>query len=423
MIQRTPNRPAIITSLILLATVSLPVAPLAAQPGIFPIGCFPGPPAEANTLENWQSIKDANFTLMCPVYRYDEEAQLKMLEHCEQLGLKAVVNIKIPMPNAETPLPDNWRQEVRRYVTTYSQHQALFGYMLKDEPNAAQFGQIAQVAAAFRKAAPNHCTCINLFPMYATDEQLGTKTYEEHLEQFLTTVDPDFLCYDHYPFMKHGPDHQDFCHNLELARAATLQHAKPLWIVILAAWKEHFRQPTVGEMHWQVYSSLAYGVKGIFYFTYWPITPDYKAIVDYEGEPGPLHEPIRQLNGEILQVGRTLLELESTAVYHTGEAIPQGCTRLPEGTRLSAPQDQPLILSFLQGQGGRRYAMIVNHDTDHPADVELKLSPEIQAISRIRETDGLAEPLTPHGQRVTISLRPGSGALLQLHSTSDEPRK
>lgn len=414
------NRLAIVFSLVLLTTICLPTSPLAAQPpltphpGTFPIGCFPGPPAESNTLQNWQSIKDANFTLMCPVYRYDDEAQLKMLQHCEQLGLKAVVNVKIPMPNAETPLPDDWRETVQQYVARYARQKALFGYMLKDEPNAAQFGQIAHVAAAFREADPNHCTCINLFPIYASQEQLGTDTYEEHLEQFLTTVAPDFLCYDHYPFMKHGRDHLDFCENLELARTATLKHNKPLWIVILAAWKEHFRQPTVGEMHWQVYSSLAYGVKGIFYFTYWPITPDYKAVVDYKGKPGPLHEPIQQLNGEILQLGRTLLELESTAVYHTGKTIPQGCTRLPEGTLLSAPQDQPLILGFFRGLEGRRYAMIVNHDTDHQSDVELNVSPKIQAVSRIRESDGVAEPLKLQDRSLILSLRAGSGTLLQL---------
>ncbi len=420
MTQHTPNRHLATILLVFLASISFSTNPLAAappltpQPGVFPIGCFPGPPAEANTLENWQSIKDANFTLMCPVYRYDEEAHMKMLEHCEQLGLKAVVNAKIPMPDAETPLPDDWQEQVQQYVEKYSQHKAFFGYMLKDEPNAAQFGQIADVAAEFAKADPGHCTCVNLFPVYASTEQLGTETYEEHLERFLSEVDPDFLCYDHYPYMKHGPDHKDFCQNLELARTATLKHGKPCWIVILAAWKEHFRQPTVGEMHWQAYSSLAYGVKGIFYFTYWPITPDYEAIVDYDGNPGPLHEPIRQLNAEVLQLGRTLLELQSVAVYHTGTTIPQGCTRLPEGTPLSVPRDQPLLIGYFLDRSAQCYAMVVNRDTDSQVDVELGLSPNIQTVSRIRESNGLAEPLTLQDQRVTVSLRPGSGVLLQL---------
>lgn len=425
MIHSRRNRPTIIASLVLLALSGQPTSRLAAEPpltphaGVFPIGCFPGPPAEANTLENWQSIKNANFTLMCPVYRYDDEAQLKMLEHCKQLGLKAVVNVKIPMADSETPLPNDWQDQVRRYVTTYSQHETLFGYMLRDEPNAAQFQQIAQVAAKFREADPAHCTCVNLFPIYASREQLGTESYEEHLEQFLSIVDPDFLCYDHYPYMKHGPERTDFCQNLELARTAGLKHDRPYWIVILAAWKEHFRQPTVGEMHWQVYSSLAYGIKGIFYFTYWPITPEYEAIVDYEGKPGPLHAPIRQLNAEILQLGRTLLELKSTAVYHTGRTIPRGCTRLSNESPVSVPQDQPLVLGLFQGPGGQRYAMVVNRDTAGRADVELNVSRRIGAVSQISETTGLAEPLVLQNRRATIELRPGSGALLRLDSPKE----
>ena len=70
------------------STAYLPASPpRTPEPGVFPIGCFPGPPAEANTVSNWRSIKKANFSVVCPVYSYDQQANLTMLRHCREVGL------------------------------------------------------------------------------------------------------------------------------------------------------------------------------------------------------------------------------------------------------------------------------------------------------------------------------------------------
>jgi len=399
------------------STTYLPASPpLTPEPDVFPIGCFPGPPPQANTLSNWRSIKAAGFTVVCPVYSYDQQANLTMLQHCQEIGLKAVVNEKLIPPNAEAPLPPDWKQQVGQTVATYGDQKALFGYMLKDEPNADQFGHIRDVVAEFAARDSSHSTCVNLFPIYATAQQLGTSTYQEHLDRYLRTVNPAFLCYDHYTFLKDGTDRQDFFHNLELARETCARYGKPCWIVILAGWHEHFREPTDGEMRWQVYTSLAYGIKGIFYFTYWPVRDDYRAIVDYEGNPGPLYETVRQLNSEILQLGRTLLHLESKDVFHTGRSIPQGCTRLPDGMPISVSRDVPLVVGFLDDSHGSRHAMVVNRDCNRSVSVELRISRDVRSVWQISEKNGLATPVHLENRRATMILEPGGGVLLRLDS-------
>ena len=109
---------------------------------------------------------------------------------------------------------------------------------------------------------------INLFPTYASSKQLGNPTYADHLESFMRTVRPAVLSYDHYSLMKDGTDRKDYFENLSLIREAGLRWGVPPWNIILSIPHFGYRDPTEAEMRWQVYTSLAYGMKGILYFTY-----------------------------------------------------------------------------------------------------------------------------------------------------------
>jgi hypothetical protein len=71
------------------------------------------------------------------------------------------VNVKLIPPTSEAPLPADWKQQVGQTVAAYGDQKALFGYMLKDEPNANQFGQIRDVVAEFARRDSSDCTCVN----------------------------------------------------------------------------------------------------------------------------------------------------------------------------------------------------------------------------------------------------------------------
>ena len=91
--------------------------------------------------------------------------------------------------------------------------------------------------------------------------------------------------------MKDGTVRTDgYFENLDQIRAADLRHGVPTWNGILSWQHLHFSTPTPEQMRWQVWTSLAYGVKGIMYFILWPY-PEWKAdnafpgIVDSDGKP------------------------------------------------------------------------------------------------------------------------------------------
>ncbi|HMJ66543.1 MAG TPA: hypothetical protein VK615_14460, partial [Candidatus Binatia bacterium] len=293
----------------------------------FPIFYWHGPPAAFNTLEHWQRVKECNFTVAGPTY-YNPEDNRKLLGFCRQLGLKAIVSD--PQLNRQVLDRPEWRDVLAGVLSNYASNAAVYGYYLTDEPNSESFPDLALLHAEVRRRDPNHPPFINLFPTYASSEQLGAPTYADYLERFLHTVKPSILAYDHYALLKGGRIRADYFENLELIREHALRFNAAPWNTVLSIPHMVYRDPTEGEMRWQAYTSLAYGMKGIGWFTYWTIKEfenDGTAIVTREGRPARLYPIVREINREVRMVGKTLLGLTSTGVFHAG-TVPAGCRRL-----------------------------------------------------------------------------------------------
>ena len=98
--------------------------------------------------------------------------------------------------------------------------------------------------------------------------------YREHLKQFIETVKPDLISYDHYHFLK-DKDGQpltasQYFLNLALIRDGGLEAGKPFLNIIQAnTIEKSWRLPNAQEMRFLVFTTMAYGGRGISYFTYW----------------------------------------------------------------------------------------------------------------------------------------------------------
>jgi hypothetical protein len=395
----------------------------------FPISYWMGPQVGFNTLESWQAVKDCNFTFAGPACWRPKPGETvlenkRMLDLCQQVGLKAmVVDDRI---NWAMTQDDDWRGKLARVVADYGSHPALWGYYVQDEPNHENFRGLSEVYGELVRLDPKHAPYINLFPTYASVQQLGTPTYADHLERFLNTVHPMMLSYDHYCLMAGGKDRPDFFENLELIREAALRHGIPAWNIIQAcSWTPAVRVPNAAEMRWQVYTSLAYGIKGILYFVYWTWESGEEhsvAIVDAKGQPGPLYPVVKQLNAEMRTLGPTLVGLTSTGVFHTGPTIPTACRRLGSDAILQVPSDVPLVVGFLQDAAGAQYAFIANRDHDNPVDFEARVKGHVVGAAEVSANDGQEKPVDLTGGKFSVHLEAGDGRLLRLHTQFAYPQ-
>lgn len=187
----------------------------------------------------------------------DVKTNMKILDLSKAVGIKAVI------ADAGMPLSAKLRERHKALdaiIASYSSHPALLGYYIVDEPNSRAFPVLGAINQYLLKADPKHLPYVNLFPNYASAKQLGNNTYEQHVSQYIETVRPDLVSWDHYKQML--GDERYYWPNLEIVRWHCLKAKVPLGQIINSLPHFGYRDPSEADLRWQVYTSLAYGSRG-----------------------------------------------------------------------------------------------------------------------------------------------------------------
>jgi hypothetical protein len=311
---------------------------------------------------------------------------IESLDVVRDAGLKCFVfDPTTHVGDAEARLSDDEiEKRVRALTQKVARHPAVYGYYLRDEPGAGAFDGLARWTAAFRRIAPETPSYINLFPNYANEAQLGVKTYEEYLERFLTAVKPPVLCYDHYALMDDGSLRGGYFQNLEAVRAASLKHNLPFWNVVLSNAHFHYAEPSPGGLRFQAYTTLAYGGKGIAYFTYFaPAVGNYRlAPVDQFGNRTPTWDMLRNVNLQIHRLCPAYLKLKSVNVVHHPD-VPSGCKGIASAKHVAEVSGGSLLVGEFEDADGAPWVMVVNKDLHRstPFGIRFKATGQIRMIS------------------------------------------
>jgi hypothetical protein len=267
--------------------------------------------------EHYAQLAEANFTVAMGGFgARTPKTDRHQLNLCEKYGLKALVYLQgyeLGALHGATEIG-----EIKR-ADSFHNHPACWGYMLKDEPNAGQFPNLRYMVSHLRVNRPGKLGFINLLPAYATVTQLGARTYEEYVRRFVGEVDPDVLCMDYYPMMEPHRDTRDgYCANLAVLRKYALRQNIPFWNFFNAMAFGPHRCPTESQMRWQIYTSLAYGAKGVLYFCYWTPTGlprGGNALISAAGHPTRRYGEASRINARLKNLGPILMQLTSEKVY------------------------------------------------------------------------------------------------------------
>ena len=360
-----------------------------------------------------KQMADGNWNLV-----WCSEKELDVAQHH---GLRAMLQDGLLTP---ATLDDNARRgQLDALIARVKQHPAMCAYFITDEPNAAVFPGLGKLVAYLRERDPGHLAYINLFPTYASNEQLGTKgdvvaAYREHLRQFVEVVKPGLISYDHYHFTSNGDGAQYFL-NLALIRECALANNLPfLNIVQAATWTPSMRVPNGPEVRWLVNTSLAYGAQGISYYVYC-CAGHTGAIANPDGTPTRLYATLRVANRDFAAMAAQLQRLRSLGAYHLGE-VPQGATAPPAGfpfevrTDTRGPKSEKggpnvLVGTFGPAKGTPTHLVVVNLDYKSHAAFTLSGPGSMQVFNPHSATWGAAE-----GNRVRLSLQAGGASLVRL---------
>lgn len=369
----------------------------------FAISFLSDPPADARMDTRYAELAAAHFTVtLGGFHAVTVPTAKRQLKYSHRHGMGAILTCP-NTPAAELPTG-----------------LGCWGYGVADEPSAADFPRLRREVDAIRAAHPGKLALINLLPDYASAAQLGVDDYEEYVRRFVREVDVDVLCMDHYPALRPDADGREgYCDNLAVMRAVALDANIPHWNFFNAMpWGPH-DDPTEAHLRWQVYTSLAYGSKGVLYFSYWPLDPNFAphgaAIMTQDGRPTRHYAEATRLNAALKQLGPTLMQLTSTGVYRVRQD--DAPTEVLRGSPLRDISSGEFLIGGFRHADGRRAVLINNYRFAYTAWPTVTFDAPPDDIVEVCPRTGQEVPLrddSPAMPGVQLSLDAAGGRLFLL---------
>jgi len=346
----------------------------------------------------------------------------KTLDACQRIGLKCVVfDERLAGEVWSKPFNGNeFRRNLAAIVKEVNGNPAVYGYHIKDEPNAKDFPELAKAVAAVKELAPGKWPYINLFPGQG-------EPYDKYVEDFVKICAPTALSYDRYSVIGEkgsGDFDPAFWANLAQMRDHALEHKLPMWNIVLTSPHWRFRELTADDIRLQVWGSLVHGVKGIAYYKF--ISREVPILhaddlgnfrdgpLDQFFEKTPTWDWLRNMDRQVEKLAPFLLKLHSDDVYHIG-MVPR---HNHSPTEKSLIQDMPngdmpdadFVVGEFTHEDGRRFVMVVNKSLKRSVHCTPVFRPGVKSVKYVSPITGELKPFVAR----FYWLAPGQGVLLEV---------
>ncbi len=322
-------------------------------------------------------------------------------------GLKCFVSSADAMATREASVltEEQVDKKVKALVDRVGDNDTVMGYFVVDEPWAHAYQELGLWTAAYKKYAPGKIAYYNLLCKSCVNH-----SYQEYLDMYVQIVKPAFISYDNYSIMDDGSLRETFYPNLEDVRAAALRHNLPFWNIILGNAHFNYAVPTDASLRLQVFASMAYGARGITYFTYFtPTIGNYQmAAIDQFGHKTPTYDMARRVNLQIHRLAKTYAKLKSVNVFHY-PIVPQGSQGIDSSKYLAKVGSGDMLVGEFESPDGQPYIMVVNKSMTKSTTLEIQFK-DPGTIQMLNQYTGVVEDWV--GEDTWLG--PGQGMLLSL---------
>ncbi len=369
-----------------------------------------------------ESIAECHFTIGGFVKAGD-------LPLCEKLGLRAIM---YPTADSGAIARKEWGKisdaeidrRIKRMVERFGDSKAILGYYIIDEPGAALFPALGKAVAAVKKYAPGKLAYINLYPDYATIgapdiSQLDTDSYTEYLERFVKEVKPQILSYDNYR-VQYAKDMRDtaaaasYYLNLLEVRRIALKYGLPFWNIASSNQiRPHTPVPSPANLHFQAYTTLAAGGRGLSWYTYYARGYGYAPIDESENKTLTWRY-LQMVNRQVKVLGPAMNRLKSTGVFFTSPPPVASLPVLPGKLIKAIKADVPVMVGEFLGNDGVPHVMLVNLSLERSARISLTMQEKYGSVQIISAEDA---SLAPVDDKRGLWLVAGQGVLIRLAKT------
>ncbi len=330
---------------------------------------------------------------------------------------------------------NNWtylEKESKRALAAAGGSPTVLAWALCDEPRQPLIGEMETFRRKFVEwGATRPAVVVTMWPdspAYAEQTGFGA------------------VCTDVYPFFSagnpNGPNTPTssrswYRRHAQITAQAARKAGRPPWIMpqcfvdVWGPWKYdeqlnavmlpgailHWRQPSVGEVRWQMWSAVGVGIQGFFWYVYLPPPADRAEAKPYVGStfppalavkeakstggPGGLLRPDGAATPECLAVAEEFVALRPLLPLLKGAVqSDRPCGKVSPPGWIGGLRNPHLNRTFL---------VVVNDDTDHEQTLKL-------ALPKPRDLrDLLSGKVLKHDpdNNVAVKLRPGAGTLLE----------
>ena len=289
-----------------------------------------------------------------------------------------------------------------------------------DEPGKWQYLDLAEQNRRFRRLAPSKPFVVNLLPCYGPYSPYPV--YRDYVRSFIETVEPSLFTYDNYALGGEFPAYGGhFFPNFEIVRQEALMANVHFGFIGSVVAFFHIRSPIEAELRWQTYSALAYGARTLGWFTY-NTEVEYgghnwrDAVIESDGSRSWHYAMLRRVNGEILNLGDTLLRLKSTGVFHT-EPLPELTRDVSESKLIRSISEGQWVVGEFADDSGKNYVMFVNRDFAKEQHAIITFHGKPDGLFEIDKADGTLTPVkgfTAQDRSATLTVSAGDGRLFLL---------
>lgn len=348
----------------------------------FPLMAWRGVPDEFISLERIREVRDVGLNLMFYPYKSIETLK-QVLDYSELVGIKTLISCPELFTHTDS------------IVKLFKNHPANGGYFLQDEPTLSFLPQLSELSKKIESIDDTRFTYINLLPYHNnTNEYYSTaESYFNYIERFTIETPLKIISFDHYPITKNWIK-PTWYHNLEIITGIAKKANVPFWTFVMSSAHYSYPIPTIEHLRLQVYSNIAYGSKGLQYFTYWmpDREPYLSGPIDSKGNRTPEYYLLQEINREIQRLSYIYLSCNYHDVGFYGE--------IPNGTRQFLKT--PFFISSIDIKGGNALLSLMKNDKNEFFMIQnINLHREI-AISI--KTDNLTSIVLKNGKLIPVSL-------------------
>ena len=316
------------------------------------------------------------------------EVEVDKLEMCRRNGLYA-------------RLGDGDINNLLKTAARLKDDKSVFAYFISDRRRRNSFPGFARVARAFEKVDPNHPTMF-----------INRANWNE-FHDFTAQVKPKLLDFYHYHWARYPERRYIY---LAAFRELGVKNGIPVMRCVGG-------NSPLPQLRQTFYTSLAYGIQGFHFWPPWMFSynreGDKPILKDGKIVPRVNVPTLAEVAREIKPLGSILINLRSTAVYHTKPVHPEapGAASFPQDHWLQLSGEQ-MLAGFFKSEDNGDYLMVVNCDAGNERETTLSMKAPVTLVERMDKRTGKWQAVAINSKdgRVVSNLKlsAGNGELFKV---------